>query len=80
MIRNELTNIAVEKQPESERKSFDDIVSEYKFGKVTYTVRLHFNLEAKRSLKDIVGDMICRDKEFGPRFNKQRLYKKVQSS
>ena len=48
-------------QPENKRKSFDDIVSEYKFGKATYTVRLHFNLEAKRSLKDIVGDMICRD-------------------
>ena len=61
MIRNELTNTAVEKHSERERKSFDDIVSEYKFGKATYTVRLHFNLEAKRSLKDIVGDMICRD-------------------
>ena len=61
MNRNELTNTAVEKQQEPDRNSFDDIVSEYKFGKATYTVRLHFNLEAKRSLKDIVGDMICRD-------------------
>ena len=40
---------------------FSDTVTEYQFGKATYTVRLHFNLEAKRSLKDIVGDMICRD-------------------
>ena len=47
-------------QPET-KAPFSDTVTEYQFGKATYTVRLHFNLEAKRSLKDIVGDMICRD-------------------
>lgn len=66
MIRNELiseTAVTAAEQPDTENKSnaFDDIVTEYRFGKATYTVRLHFNINAKRSLKDIVGDMICRD-------------------
>ena len=64
MIRNELIiNAAVADTAEqTETKApFSDTVTEYQFGKATYTVRLHFNLEAKRSLKDIVGDMICHD-------------------
>ena len=66
MIRNELiseTAITTADLNNTENKSnvFDDIVTEYRFGKATYTVRLHFNINAKRSLKDIVGDMICRD-------------------
>ena len=61
MIRNELIkDSTIETQPET-KAPFSDTVTEYQFGKATYTVRLHFNLEAKRSLKDIVGDMICRD-------------------
>ena len=61
MIRNELIeDSTVDTQPET-KAPFCDTVTEYQFGKATYTVRLHFSLEAKRSLKDIVGDMICRD-------------------
>ncbi len=35
--------------------------SVYKFGKATYIVRTHFNLEAKETLKDVVERLIMKE-------------------
>ena len=56
----------MEKQKQAKKKTVAEPryqISEYKIGNTIYTVELHFNLNSKETLEDIIKRLIKRDIE-----------------
>ena len=58
MIRNVCRNAAIAGE---DNPSLAPNISEYKIGHTTYIVEIHFNLDCKETLDDIIKRLISRD-------------------